>query len=129
MNSTSIDLAIRIKNGYMGKKGVIEGLYSKMNESIIQILKREKYIKDYSIEEKKGIKSLNIELLYINGESVMQGVRLYSKQGRRVYGKLRELKPVLGGFGIALITTPFGVLTDKEAREKKTGGEILFEIW
>src|SRR3989344_2038618 len=117
MNSTSLDLIIRIKNGYMSKKKVITGTYSKLNGAILAILKKEQYITDYKQIDHNGLKMFQIELGYKNGSPMIRGVKLHSTPGKRIYKKIKELRPVLGGLGIAIITTPFGVKTDREARK------------
>lgn len=128
MNSSVIDLAIRIKNGYRAKKEKIVGLYSKINVAVLNILIKEKYIKSFIVEgdEKKII---TIELLYTNGEPVLSDIQIISKPGRRLYTSVKDLKPVLGGMGIAIITTPKGLMTDREVRKQNVGGELLFKIW
>ncbi len=129
MTDITIDLAIRVKNGYMSKKSLIKGLYSKMNERILSILKEEGYIKNYSVIEDNVKKSLQIELLYENEQPSLTDVKIFSRPGQRVYKTIRQIRPVLGGMGIAILSTPKGVMTDKNARKQKTGGELLFELW
>lgn len=123
------DLLIRIKNGYMaGNKSVIIP-FSKIGEEICKILKKEQYIKDYLEEQEDGKKSLVIELLYEGNVPAVRGISLISRPGRRMYGRLKDLKPVLSGLGILVLSSPMGILTGKEAFKKKTGGELLFKIW
>ena len=123
------DLVIRIKNGYLAKRGSIDGLWSKMNESIVGVLKKERFIKDYRVLDDNGKKYLQIDLLYENKVPVVQDIKLYSKPGRRMYRKNKEVKNVLNGFGIAVYSTPKGIMTNKQAKQDNTGGELLFEIW
>ena len=129
MNSTNIDLVIRIKNGYMAEKQTISALYSKLNENILALLKQEGYIKDFSVVEDGNKKSIDIELLYNDRIPVVKDVKLYSRPGRREYLKKEEIRPVLGGLGMSIVSTSKGLMTDKQAREQKSGGEILFSIW
>lgn len=128
MENSIIDLIIRIKNGYMAKKESILSPYSKFKEEILKKLTALKFIKSYKLDSKK-FKEITIELLYENGEPAMTDVEIFSKPGRRYYVSYRELKPVLSGYGFSIISTPSGIFTNKEARTKKLGGELLFNIW
>ncbi|OGK28676.1 30S ribosomal protein S8 [Candidatus Roizmanbacteria bacterium RIFCSPHIGHO2_02_FULL_40_9] len=127
--STVIDLLIRIKNGYLAQKESIIGIYSKLNVHILEILKNEKYIKEFSVQEDNGKSRIIIELLYQNKQPALRDVAIVSKPGRRAYFKSREMKSVRGGLGLAILSTAFGVMTDKQARQKKIGGEVLFRVW
>lgn len=129
MNSTSIDFIIRIKNGYLAQKQNTSGMYSKLNESIAEILKKEGYIKSFKILADGNKKSITVELLYNEEEPAIQGIKIYSRPGQRHYVKKEEVKSVLGGLGISIISTPHGVMTNKHAHKDKTGGEILYSIW
>lgn len=128
MENSFIDLIIRIKNGYLAKKEQVMSPYSKFKEIILKKLKELKFIEDYKIigEAKKEIK---IMLLYKDNLPVLTDVKIFSKPGRRYYVSYKELKPVLGGFGYSILSTPKGILTDKEAKKLKVGGELLFNIW
>ena len=124
----AIDLIIRIKNGYMAKNDVIESPYTKFKEEILQKLVDTRYVKDYRVEGKL-IKKFIIELIYEDGVPALTGVKLYSTPGKRWYVGAKKLKPVLGGLGISILSTPQGVLTNNEARKKSVGGELLFDLW
>lgn len=125
-----VDLAIRLKNGYLAKKDKITVLYSKLNENVVSILKKEGYIADYEIKNQgKNKKLIEVILSYKKGKPAVTEVKIISKPGRRIYSQVKDLKPVLGGLGIAILTTPKGVMTDKEARKNKVGGEVLFQVW
>jgi small subunit ribosomal protein S8 len=128
MTSTVIDLIARIKNGYVARKELISGLYSKMNVEVLKILEKEKYIESFEVSE-EGNKTIKINLKYDNGEPVLSDIQIMSKPGRRLYTGVKELKPVLGGLGIAIVTTPKGLMTDREVRKNNVGGEILFKVW
>ncbi|KXK11715.1 MAG: 30S ribosomal protein S8 [Microgenomates bacterium OLB23] len=91
--------------------------------------KKEHYIKDFAVIEDGKKKSIDIELMYENNKPVLRGLKLFSKPGRRMYKGIQELKPVLGGLGLSVVSTSKGVMTDKQARAAKIGGEILFQIW
>lgn len=129
MTSSIIDLIIRIKNGYSARNEQINVLHSKMNVSVLEILKKEKYIQDFQIIEQEGKKHMVVQLSYDHGEPVFKDVAIVSKPGRRLYTKVKEFKPVLAGLGLAIVTTPKGIMTQKEARKQNVGGELLFKIW
>ncbi|MFZ8847595.1 MAG: 30S ribosomal protein S8 [Candidatus Hydrothermia bacterium] len=121
------DMLIRIKNGQMRRKEFVE-IYpkSKMKLEILKILKKEGFIEDY--EEKE--KSIIVKLRYFpDGKPLITDVKRISKPSRRVYVSYKELKPVMNGIGIAILSTSKGILTDKEARKLKVGGELLLEVW
>ncbi|MFH0979624.1 MAG: 30S ribosomal protein S8 [Candidatus Roizmanbacteria bacterium] len=128
MENPVIDLIIRIKNGSMARKEVIESPYSRIREEILKKLAEFKLVKSYKITEDKP-KRINIELLYENTVPVFSDVRVYSRPGSRYYVSYRDLKPVLSGYGYSFISTSKGILTNKEARKQKLGGELLFSIW
>ncbi|OGK56039.1 30S ribosomal protein S8 [Candidatus Roizmanbacteria bacterium RIFCSPLOWO2_02_FULL_38_10] len=129
MNNPFVDLIIRIKNGYGARKMKISVQYSRFNQDILQILKKNKYITDYKIEGIGAKKNISVTLAYNQNEPVVSGVKLASRSGRRIYSKAKDLEPVLGGLGMVVLSTPKGVITDKEARKMKVGGELLFKIW
>jgi len=129
MTSLIIDLVIRIKNGYMAEKPTIACRYSMLNTNVLTLLKREKYIKDFSIQEDGPKKDITIELLYPNNKPALRGVKILSKPGRRTYNRLQDMRPVLGGLGMSVLSTSKGIMSDREARTSKMGGEILFQIW
>jgi small subunit ribosomal protein S8 len=123
-----VDLIIRIKNGYMSKKGEIDTPYSSFRNAVLTKLKNLGYIEDFSVEG-EIIKNATITLKYDEGVAALTDVKLFSTPGRRWYVSVDEIKPVLGGMGHAIISTPKGILTDKEAKKQKVGGELLFQIW
>ncbi len=125
MQNTTSDLIIRIKNGYMAKKEEVDIPLSKLNFAILEKLKSLKYIGSII----KAEKNFKVRLLYNEKIPVLTGVMIYSKPGRRYYVSYKDLKPVLGGLGYSLISTPKGILTNQEARGKKVGGELLFAVW
>ena len=103
---------------------------SKEKEAIAKILLDEGYIKSYEKVEENKIKYLNIAIKYDNnGNSVIYGLKRISKPGLRVYASVDKLPKVIGGMGIAIISTNKGILTDKQARELKVGGEVLAYVW
>ena len=104
---------------------MVDTPHSKFKESVLKRLKDLKYIKDF----KKVGHKLAVELRYDELTPSITDVKIISTPGRRIYVSYKDLKPVLGGLGYSLISTPKGILTNKEARKEKTGGELLFHIW
>jgi small subunit ribosomal protein S8 len=103
---------------------------SKLKRGLAEVLKREGYIWDWQEVEADPASQLRIELKYgANGEEVIQHIKRISTPGRRVYRKAKELRPVLGGMGITIISTSGGIYSDREARQKNIGGEVLCEIY
>jgi len=123
------DMLTRIRNAGMAKKKKVIIPSSKIKVKISDILKKENYIKDYKIEKEK-FDQIKIELKYKeNKEPYIGKLKRVSRPGRRVYTNTEEIPTVLGNFGIAVITTSQGIMTSKEAKKKKIGGEVLFEIY
>jgi len=124
------DMLTVIRNGAMAHKDNVIVKRSKLNERILEILKKEGFIENHkSVDDKKqGI--IKVYLKYTkDSASTLTGLKKISKPGLRVYTKNKNIKDVYGGIGVAIISTPMGVMTDKEAKEKKLGGEILCHIW
>lgn len=130
MTDPIADFLTRIRNANMVRHEQLEVPASNMKKAIADILKREGFIRDYEYIEdnKQGI--LRVFLKYgPNNERVITGLKRISKPGLRVYAKANEVPKVLNGLGIAIVSTSQGVLTDKEARAKNIGGEILAYVW
>lgn len=130
MTDPIADMLTRIRNANMVRHEKLEVPASKIKREIAEILKREGFIRDveYIEDNKQGI--LRIFLKYgPNNERVITGLKRISKPGLRVYAKANEIPRVLNGLGIAIVSTSYGVLTDKEARAKQTGGEVLAYVW
>ena len=124
------DMLTRIRNANMAEKKIVQMPHSKMKSEIARILKAEGFIKDYTVENDSGKSMLNVFLKYtMDREPVIQGLRRISKPSCRKYVNAEEIPRVLGGIGIAMISTSSGVVTDNEARAKKIGGEVLCYIW
>ena len=116
----------RIRNGQRGGKSVIQAPASKLRSNVLEVLKREGYIRGFRTEdERKGVSELRIELKYTDGLPVIQEISRVSKPGRRVYSKIKELPRYYNGLGITILSTPRGVMSDQEARAANVGGEIL----
>jgi small subunit ribosomal protein S8 len=120
----------RIRNANMAEKKVVQMPHSKMKSEIARLLKSEGFIKDYTMENEDGKSVLNVFLKYtIEREPIIQGLRRISKSSCRKYAAADEVPRVLGGIGVAILSTSSGVMTDNEARQKKVGGEVLCYIW
>ena len=122
------DLVIRIKNGYMSGRETIVATHSKYSESVVKKLMSLGYIKDYEVTG-EVVKHINLTLVYRDGVAAFTDVKLFSTSGKRWYVSAKELKPVLGGLGWSILSTPHGILTHVEAKKNKVGGELLFNIW
>ncbi|CAM3143079.1 30S ribosomal protein S8 [Streptobacillus felis] len=123
------DMLTRIRNANIAKHDKVAIPFSKIKESIANILRNEGYISEYEIREEGSIKDIVVTLKTVDGEQVIKGLKRISKPGRRVYSSVESLPKVLGGLGIAIVTTPKGVLTDKECRKQSVGGEVLCYVW
>ena len=123
------DMLTRIRNANAAKHATVAVPFSRIKESIANILKNEGYIVDYEIKEEGTKKDIVVTLKFVDGEEVVKGLRRISKPGRRVYSSVDNLPKVLGGLGIAIVSTPKGVLTDKECRKHSVGGEVLCYVW
>ena len=124
------DMLTRIRNANQMKYSTVDVCGTKMTKGIAEILKSEGFIADFEYKKAKTGDILTITLKYgVKKERVIQGLKRISKSGLRVYAQASELPRVLNGLGIAIISTSNGVMTDKEARQKNLGGEVLAYIW
>ena len=112
----------------MAQKETITVLHSKYGVEVLKKLKELKFIAGYS-ETGKKFKALEVTLAYEKNESKFTDVQIFSKPGRRFYVSYKDLKRVMSGYGYSILSTPVGILTNREARTKKIGGELLFNIW
>ena len=130
MTDPIADMLTRIRNGVSVERPHVEMPLSKVKRGVAEVLKREGYIWDWQEVEGTPMSALRLDLKYgPNGERVIQKIKRVSKPGRRVYSRASELAPVLNGLGISVVSTSRGVLSDREARQKNLGGEVLCEIW
>lgn len=123
------DFLTRIRNAVKAKKVVVEIPSSKMKLGLADILKRNNFIDDYFVIEDNKQNILKIHLRYHNGIPAITGLKRVSTPGLRVYKKKDELPRVLNGLGIAVISTPKGLLTDREAKNQSVGGEVVCFVW
>jgi small subunit ribosomal protein S8 len=120
----------RIRNGQSARKTVVSSPSSRFRTNVLEVLKREGYIRNYSsVDVRPGIKELKIELKYHDGMPVISEIQRVSRPGRRVYYGIRDLPRVYNGLGIAILSTPRGVLSDSEARTANVGGEVLCHVF
>jgi small subunit ribosomal protein S8 len=130
MTDPIADMLTRIRNAVRVERPYVDMPLSKVKRGLADVLKREGYIWDWQELEAAPVTQLRIELKYgPNGERVIQKIRRVSKPGRRIYSRAKDLKPILDGLGISIISTSRGVVSDREARQRNLGGEVLCEVW
>lgn len=129
MTDPIADMLTRIRNANQMRHEVVEMPASRIKLQILEVLKNEGYINDveYIEDNKQGL--LRIYLKYVKNERVIKGLKRISKPGLRVYAKADELPKVLNGLGVAVISTSEGIMTDREARQKQIGGEVIAFVW
>jgi small subunit ribosomal protein S8 len=124
------DLITRIRNAQLRNKSKISTPGSKLRERVLEVLKSEGYIRGYATVEHAGGKNeLEIELKYFDGAPVIREIARVSKPGRRVYVSVKNLPRINNGLGVAILSTPKGVMADHDARDANVGGEILFTVF
>ena len=129
MTDPIADMLTRIRNAVRVERPHVDMPLSRLKLGVAEVLKREGYIWDYKEVDAEPVKHLRIELKYgPNGERVIQQIRRVSKPGRRVFSKSRDLRPVLNGLGISILSTSQGMFSDREARQQNIGGEVLCEV-
>lgn len=129
MTDPIADMITRIKNALMAGHAQIEFPHSKLKEAIAHILKSEGYIGEVKINPTTPQATIVVQLKYIDNNPAITGVKRLSKPGRRLYAPAKQLPKTLGGYGITIISTSKGVVTDKQARKQNIGGELLCQIW
>ena len=129
MSDVIADMLTRIRNANSAKHETVDVPASNMKKSIADILVAEGFVKGYEIVEdgKQGI--IRITLKYKNKQRVLQGLKRVSKPGLRVYSNCEDMPKVMNGLGIAIVSTPKGIMTDKQARKENVGGEVLAFVW
>ena len=124
------DMLTRIRNAQRAGKQAVSSPASKLRANVLEVLKREGYIRGYSRGDgQQGSVELKIELKYHEGEPVIREISRVSKPGRRVYSKIADLSRVYNGLGISILSTPRGVMSDSEARAANVGGEVLCRVF
>jgi len=131
MNTDPIaDLLTRIRNGLKAQKGEVIVPYSNMKHEIVKVLQEEGFVSNYKVEQLGHHKNIIIFLKYTPQKTpVINVIRRISKPGCRVYKGYRDIKPILNGLGVGILSTPFGVFSDQKAKEKKVGGELLCVVY
>jgi small subunit ribosomal protein S8 len=129
MNDIIADSITRVRNAYMRKKDRTTLLYSKVVESSLEILKDRKFIQDYKVAEKDKKKYLYVTLKYEKGFPAITEITRMSKPGRRLYKPAKDLKSFKNGYGIYVISSNKGIVSNKKATELNVGGELLFSVW
>lgn len=130
MTDPIADMLTRIRNAVRVERPHVEMPLSKVKRGLAEVLKREGYIWDWEEVEAQPARQIRLHLKYgPNGERVIRHIRRVSKPGRRVFSPATRLKPVLNGLGITIISTSRGVISDREARQRRLGGEVLCEVW
>lgn len=123
------DMLTRIRNGQQARLSEISSPASRLRSNVLEVLKTEGYIRDYErLEIEVGKPELKIQLKYYEGEPVIKTIERISTPGRRVYSSIRDLPRVCNGLGIAILSTPRGVMSDTQAREANVGGEVLCNV-
>ena len=124
------DLLTRIRNGQSARLKVVKSPTSGLRNHVLEVLKRQGYIRDFSlVKGDNGQEIVTVELKYYEDQPVIKQVQRVSKPGRRVYTKISDLKPIYNGLGMAILSTPKGVMSDVEARNANVGGEVLCHIF
>ena len=124
------DMLTRIRNAQMRRRGTVTSPGSKLRARILDVLKAEGYIRDYSQTDfGNGRTEFSIELKYYDGQPVIRSIERVSKPGRRVYASVSTMPRVADGLGVTILSTPQGVMADHEAREKNVGGEVLCKVF
>jgi len=123
------DLITRIRNAQMRHKSKVSTPGSNLRSRVLEVLKSEGYIRGYASVEKDGRSELEIELKYFEGAPVIKEIERVSKPGRRVYASVKNLPRINNGLGVAILSTPKGVMADHDARDANVGGEILFTVF
>ena len=124
------DLLTRIRNAQRARKNTVSVPASRLGVNVLEVLKREGFIRDHAVSEiRPGIKEVTIELKYHEGDPVIRQISRVSTPGRRVYSKIKDLSRVYNGLGIAILSTPRGVMSDSEARAANVGGEVLCQVF
>ena len=130
MSDTLGDMLTRIRNGQTTNKKVVDAPASKNRKNVLEVLKREGFIRNFEEKEMRpGINFFEIELKYYNGKPVISEIKRISKPGRRVYSSIKNLQKTYNGLGVSILSTPRGVMSDNEAREANVGGEVLCTIY
>ena len=128
MTDPIADLLTRIRNGQTARKPEVSMASSKLKTAIARVLKEEGYVADFRLDSEGQKTTLTIGLKYYDGRPVIDRIERVSRPGLRIYRGKDELPKVLGGLGVAVVSTPKGIMSDRQARAAGTGGEVLFVV-
>jgi small subunit ribosomal protein S8 len=124
------DMLTRIRNAVAIEAPSVDIPYSKLKHEICKVLVTEGYVLQFEVLERQPQNALRVQLKYgLDGEKIIQSIRRISKPGKRVYSGAKRLRPVLGGMGVRILSTSRGIMSDRQARAQKVGGEVLCEIY
>lgn len=118
-----------IRNGILASKPAVEVPFSLMNQALAKILLEEGFVTEVAVVSHDGEQRIKIGLKYVDGESVIHEIRRASRPGRRFYASINDVKPVIGGLGLTILSTSKGVMSHKSARAANVGGEVLCTVW
>ena len=129
-NCATSDMIATIRNGQQAHIAQVTVVSSHLNKSVLKVLQDEGFINDFKeVEVRKGIKRIDINLKYFNGQPVIRQIKRISKPGRRSYSKIEALRKNFNGLGLSILSTSRGVLPDYEARNQNVGGEVICEVF
>jgi small subunit ribosomal protein S8 len=124
------DMLARIRNALMARKERVEMPYSRLKAEVARVLTEEGFVRGWRVEPAEPVARLVVELKYGPGrEPAIAGLKPVSKPGRRVYARVEELPRVMAGLGVAILSTSRGIMTDRQARRERVGGEVLCYVW
>lgn len=124
------DMITRIRNGYMARKPSVDIPHSNLLEEIARVMQEESYIESFTVEKSdENKKTLSVTLKYIDSLPVAHNLKRISKPGLRIYKHAKELHPILSDMGISILSTSKGIMTNKQAKKRNIGGEVLIELW
>lgn len=129
MNDTIAGFLTRVRNAYRAGHEDVEVRHSALTEKVARVLLDKGYLSDVQVIGEGVKKSIVVKIKYVDGRSVISGLERLSKPSRRVYVGYRDIKPVMNGLGFSILSTPAGVMSNVEAREKHLGGEVLCNVW
>ena len=129
MNDPLGDLLTRIRNGQKARMSAVTSPSSRLRANVLEVLKREGYIRNFSVDGTKPGGEITVELKYHEGQPVIQEISRISTPGRRVYSKIADLPRYYNGLGISILSTPRGVMSDTAARDANVGGEVLCRVY
>lgn len=129
MNDTVADFLTRIRNAYRAGHKDVHVRYAVLSEKVAKVMADEGYLDDVQVVGEGTRKSLVIKIKYVDGNSVITGLERISKPSKRVYVGHREIRPVMNGLGLSILSTPAGVISDANARKQNVGGEVICNVW